>query len=271
MEQGPAKSRNYGQYCGLARALELIGERWALLIVRDLLVGPRRFSDLKTGLPRIPTNVLSARLKELELAGVIERRALPRPASAVVYELSAFGAQLEGIVLSLGRWGAQVLGEPRSEERVTPDSLVMALRSTFRPESARGLNATFQLHVADIVLHARVRGSKVEVAAGPAREPESDDRGGPRAALAAIRRAQPGPGQGQRRRARARPSQAVHAFRRGVPHRPQRTRAQGFLIFLWSPSAARAVPAFGAEARVWRAERPLSPSQPARRDLAGLA
>jgi DNA-binding HxlR family transcriptional regulator len=179
MEPGPTKTRNYGQYCGLARALELIGERWALLIVRDLLVGPRRFSDLKSGLPRIPTNVLSTRLKELELAGVLERRILLRPANAVVYELSAFGAQLESIVLSLGRWGAQLLGEPRSEERVTEDSLVMALRSTFRPESARGLNATFELHVGDIVLHARVRGSKVEVAAGAAQKPDLTIDAGP--------------------------------------------------------------------------------------------
>ena len=84
--------RSYGQFCGLSRALELIGERWALLIVRDLLVGPRRFTDLRRGLPRIPTNILSSRLRELEYAGVVRRRVLPRPATSVVYELTETAA-----------------------------------------------------------------------------------------------------------------------------------------------------------------------------------
>ena len=88
-------NRTYGQYCGLARALEIIGERWALLIVRDLLVGPRRFSDLRRGLTRIPSNILTARLKEMEQAGVVERRVLPRPAGSVVYELTGHGRGLE--------------------------------------------------------------------------------------------------------------------------------------------------------------------------------
>src|SRR5690242_11209558 len=108
-------SRGYGQYCGLARALELVGERWALLIIRDLLVGPRRFTDLRNGLPRIPTNVLSDRLKELERDGIVQRKILPRPASATVYELTAYGAQIEDAVMRLGTWGAQRLGE------ATPD------------------------------------------------------------------------------------------------------------------------------------------------------
>ncbi len=97
--------RAYGQYCGLARAVELVGERWALLIVRDLLVGPKRFTDLRRGLPRIPTNILSARLKELERSGIVQRRVLPRPAAGVVYELTAYGGELEEVVLRLGRWG----------------------------------------------------------------------------------------------------------------------------------------------------------------------
>ena len=105
-------------------------------------------------------------------AGVIERRILPRPSHAVVYELSAFGAQLESIVLALGRWGAQVLGEPRAEERVTSDSLVMALRSTFRPEAARGLAVSYELRVGEIVIHAQVRGSKVAVGAGSLPKPD---------------------------------------------------------------------------------------------------
>src|SRR5438105_10131964 len=140
-------ARTYGQFCGLARALELVGERWALLIVRDLLVGPRRFTDLRQGLPRIPTNVLSERLKELEHAGIVRRRALPRPAASVVYELTDYGSQLEEVVMKLGLWGAQALGEPRPDEIITTDSIVKALRPTFVPELARGLRTAYELRL----------------------------------------------------------------------------------------------------------------------------
>src|SRR5437763_13541599 len=100
-------SRSYDQFCGVARALDLVGERWALLLVRDLLLGPKRFTDLRRGLPGIGTNVLAARLKELERAGVIARRTLPPPAASVVYELTEYGRALEGPLLALGRWGAR--------------------------------------------------------------------------------------------------------------------------------------------------------------------
>jgi DNA-binding HxlR family transcriptional regulator len=160
-------ARTYGQFCGLARALELVGERWALLIVRDLLVGPRRFTDLRQGLPRIPTNVLSERLKELEHAGVVRRRVLPRPAASVVYELTDYGSQLDDAVMRLGLWGAQSLGEPGPNEIITPDSMTMALRSTFRPEAARGLNVRYELRLGEIVLHARVANGRLTVGEGP--------------------------------------------------------------------------------------------------------
>jgi len=158
--------RSYGQYCGIAHALELVGERWALLLVRDLLLGPKRFTDLRRGLPRIPSNVLSARLKELEQAGIVRRRVLPRPESGVVYELTEYGKELEDIVLRLGLWGAKSLGEPRPEDIVTPDSLLLALRALFRPESARGLKASYELRLGEIVVHARVDKGALEVAEG---------------------------------------------------------------------------------------------------------
>src|SRR5437868_7024460 len=139
-------ARTYGQFCGLARALELVGERWALLIVRDLLVGPRRFTDLRHGLPRIPTNVLSERLKELEQGGVVRRRVLPRPAASVVYELTEYGGGLGGVVQRLGLWGAQSLGEPRPGEIMTTDSMIMALRTTFVPAAAEGVHLRYELH-----------------------------------------------------------------------------------------------------------------------------
>ncbi len=145
----------------------MVGERWAMLIVRDLLVGPRRFSDLHRGLPGIPTNILSARLKELEQADIVRRRLLPRPAGSVVYELTGYGHDLEPAMLALGRWGAKSLGDVRPGETVTPDSLVVALRATFRPEAARGLDVGYELHVGPIVLGARIHGGNLEVAEGP--------------------------------------------------------------------------------------------------------
>ena len=165
-------SRRYGQYCGLARALELVGERWALLVVRDLLVGPRRFSDLRQGLPRIPTNVLSDRLKALEASGVVQRRVLPRPAASVVYELTAYGSQLEEVVMKLGLWGAQSLGEPRADEIMTTDSMIIALRSSFRSEAARGVRAAFELHLGEIVIHATVNDGSLQ--AGEGASPNAD-------------------------------------------------------------------------------------------------
>jgi DNA-binding HxlR family transcriptional regulator/putative sterol carrier protein len=159
--------RSYGQYCGIAYALETVGERWALLLIRDLILGPKRFTDLRRGLPRIPSNVLSARLKELEKAGVIRRKLLPRPSTGIVYELTEYGRGLEDIVLRLGLWGASSLGEPRPEDTVNVDSLMLALRATFRAEEARDLKAGYELRLGEIVIHARVDRGMLEVAEGP--------------------------------------------------------------------------------------------------------
>lgn len=126
-------ARDYGQYGGLARAVELVGERWALLILRDLLVGPRRYGELAAGLPRIPSNILAARLKELQAAGVIRRA--PR-ARMVIYELTPYGRELEPVVLALGAWGLASLRDPRDEQVITPDSLTMDLRSAFQQQVA---------------------------------------------------------------------------------------------------------------------------------------
>ena len=174
-----ARTRSHGQYCGLARALELVGERWALLIIRDLLVGPHRFTDLRQGLPRIPTNVLADRLKEHETNGIVRRRALPRPASAVVYELTEYGQQLEDAVKLLGLWGAQSLGEPRPDDIITSDSMVMALRSTFRPEAAQGVRAGYQLRLGPVMLHARIEDGAIAAGAGEMPNPDVVVESGP--------------------------------------------------------------------------------------------
>lgn len=153
-------ARSYGQYCGVTTAVELIGERWALLIVRDLLVGPRRYTDLKLGLPRIPTNVLSTRLKELQEGGVVRR--VPLLNCGLVYELTPYGRSFEPIMLALGRWGFQAMGDPEEGDVVTPDSLTMALRTAFRADAAA--DAEYELHVGDVALRASVRDGELRVA-----------------------------------------------------------------------------------------------------------
>lgn len=156
-----------------------MGERWALLIVRDLTVGPKRFSDLLRGLPGIPSNVLTARLRELEEAGILWRRLLPRPSGAIVYELTEVGQELEGPLISLGRWGAQRLGDPRPGEIVTEDSMAVALLSTFRPEAAARANVSFELRLGDIVVHAKVRNRKLTVGRGALSKPDLIIEAGP--------------------------------------------------------------------------------------------
>ena len=163
------KRRDYGQYCGLARALELVGERWALLIVRDLAVQPARFTDLLEGLPGIPTNVLSSRLKELETTGLVERRVAPAPGRGVVYALTPVGRGLEPAVDALGRWGTRQLGDPRPGEIVTPATLATALRAAFNPAEATGLEASWEIRVAgEPVVHAIVDDGRVQAGLGPA-------------------------------------------------------------------------------------------------------
>jgi DNA-binding HxlR family transcriptional regulator len=154
-------ARSYGQYCGVTTAVELVSERWALLIIRDLLVGPRRYTDLKQGLPKIPTNILSARLKELQESGVIRR--IPLARCGLVYELTEYGRELEPVVLALGQWGFRSMGEPKDDEIVTPDSLTMSLRTAFRPECASG-SLDFQIQVGAVELRARVSDGELKVA-----------------------------------------------------------------------------------------------------------
>ncbi|MET9634141.1 helix-turn-helix domain-containing protein [Lentzea sp. NPDC006480] len=162
------KRRDFGQYCGLARALELVGERWALLIVRDLTIRPRRYTDLQAGLPGIPTNVLATRLKELEQAGVVERRVAPAPQRGVVYALTPVGQELEPALLALGRWGAAQLGDPQPGDHVSAEGVTLNLRAAFRPAEAEGVTASFEIHARDIVLHAVLTDGKLESGVGPA-------------------------------------------------------------------------------------------------------
>ncbi|MFC4243631.1 winged helix-turn-helix transcriptional regulator [Gryllotalpicola reticulitermitis] len=157
-------ARDYGQYCGVTRAVELVGERWALLIIRDLLVGPRRYGELAAGLPRIPSNILAARLKELQAAGILRRVPHSR---VVIYELTPYGHELEPIVLALGSWGFKAMGDPRPEQIVTADSMTVTLRTAFRPQVAAELPSTaYATRFGAAELLVRVDGGALEVARG---------------------------------------------------------------------------------------------------------
>jgi DNA-binding HxlR family transcriptional regulator/putative sterol carrier protein len=163
-------TREYGQYCGLARALDLVGGRWSLLIVRELLDGPMRFTDLEEGLQSVPTNILSARLRELEDAGVIERTLLPRPSNAVVYGLTPYGKALEKTLLSLGLWGAQSLGRPPEGFASNLHSLTFPLRAMFQEPSVG--EHRFQIRTGDDSLNIGVSHGAVCFPNDPAFEPD---------------------------------------------------------------------------------------------------
>jgi DNA-binding HxlR family transcriptional regulator len=143
-----AVKRSYGEACRLAYALDLVGERWALLVVRELLLGPKRFTDLRVGLPHASPNILSERLRELEQTGVVHRRKLPPPAASQVYELTAWGRELEPVVTQLGVWGARSPVPPEHRE-IGPDSIVLALRSLFDTEAAGELEASYELLIGE--------------------------------------------------------------------------------------------------------------------------
>ncbi|MEX5717391.1 winged helix-turn-helix transcriptional regulator [Geodermatophilus maliterrae] len=166
-------TRSYGQFCGLARALEIIGERWAMLVVRDLILGPKRFPELQATLPRIPASLLAARLNELEQSGVVRRRVLGDLDAAVVYELTEYGNELDHIVLSLGLWGARSLNYPGPGDVFTLDAAVLSMYTTFRPEAAAGVQIVYQLnHVEDMVVHAVVDDGALKVDTGPHDAPD---------------------------------------------------------------------------------------------------
>ena len=165
-------TRGYGQFCGLARALDLVGGRWALLVVRDLLTGPKRFSELQAGLHGVPTNVLTSRLRELEEAGIVERRVQAHPGGGVAYALTEYGLELEEPVLRLGFWGAKTMGTPCEGDFISVDSLALALRGAFRPDRARGPQRVYELRIDGKPLRVAVKSGRVSVPAESPKEPD---------------------------------------------------------------------------------------------------
>jgi DNA-binding HxlR family transcriptional regulator len=165
-------TRSYRQYCGVARALDIVGERWALLIVRELVLGPKRFTDLRHGLPGIATNVLTQRLKEMERDGIIARRVLPPPAASTVYELTEYGREFEPIMLRLGAWGAKTLGERPPGFTLNGEWLMVAMKAMFQPEAATGVEATIGIVFEDGAFTVRLGDGSLDVEPGRPANPD---------------------------------------------------------------------------------------------------
>ena len=164
-------TRRYGDGCSSAHALDLVGERWALLIVRDLLFGPKRFTDLHAGLSQSSPNVLTQRLRELEDAGIVRRRRLPPPVSANVYELTEWGAALEPILMGLQQWGA---ASPsfRHDVPVGCDAAMLALKNTFDPAAARSVRIVAEVRFARDTFRLTVDDGTIDIGRGPALRPD---------------------------------------------------------------------------------------------------
>jgi DNA-binding HxlR family transcriptional regulator len=173
--------RSYGQYCPLAKALDVIGGRWTLLLVRELIGGPRRFKDLLDGLPGIGTNLLSDRLRELQETGVIEKRTLPPPAGSTVYELTERGRTLVPIAVRLAQWGFPLMGELTAEEEFRVHWFMTGAKSAFRPEAAEGVRLVCEMRASESdVAHFRIEDGALDIFHGPAYEPDLALSGEPR-------------------------------------------------------------------------------------------
>ena len=171
MPKAESPRKSYEQYCAVARALDVVGERWTLLIVRDLLMGPKRYTDLRVGLPGIATDILTARLRTLEEAGLVRRRNLPPPAPATIYELTETGSRLGPAILALGQVGLATLGSPQPGEDVRPERLVVGLRVSFRREEFADLTETYKLVINDEPFTVEVSDGVVDTRPGGASSP----------------------------------------------------------------------------------------------------
>lgn len=163
--------RSYSQFCPAAKALDVIGERWTLLVVRELLLGPRRFTDLLGALPGLGTSLLTSRLKHLEAAGVIRREQLPPPAASWVYQITEAGLGVALVVKALADWGTRLLDAPSPEEAVRACWLALPLAISAPADAVAGVRETYQVHVGDEVLHIVLTGTGARARAGAAPSP----------------------------------------------------------------------------------------------------
>jgi DNA-binding HxlR family transcriptional regulator/putative sterol carrier protein len=163
--------RSYEQWCAVARAMDIVGERWTILIVRDLLVGAKRYTDLLQGLPGIGTNLLAQRLHELEAEGVVERIVLPPPVATTVYRLTPVGEALRPIVHALGRWGFRFLGSPRPGEAFLADPFFLSLHASYRPGAVK--RGVWRLNVDGRVFEVRIEDGACTVTQGSLSDPDA--------------------------------------------------------------------------------------------------
>lgn len=164
--------RSYNQYCSIAYALDVVGERWTLLVVRELLTGPKRFTDLLNNLPGIGTNLLSARLKHLEEWDIIERQSLPAPAASTVYILTELGCGLESVITPLWKWGSRVQSPRREEDQFRPGWMLLAMKYVFRPDRAEGVHEAYEFRIGKEVFHSRIDDGVIETKQGYAEHPD---------------------------------------------------------------------------------------------------
>jgi DNA-binding HxlR family transcriptional regulator len=163
-------SKRYDQYCPIAHALCAVGERWSLLVVRELIEGPKRYTDLSAGLPGVSTNILATRLRELEQSGIIRKRKLPPPAASTVYELTEYGAELEEVVYAMARWGVRTLGPPGPDDDLESDWGLNAFRALYNPSCANDLRGTYVLRISDDTFTVSLSDGRVGVELGAAEE-----------------------------------------------------------------------------------------------------
>jgi DNA-binding HxlR family transcriptional regulator len=180
-----AVKRRYDDGCGMAHALELVGERWALLVVRELLLGPRRFSDLRASLPGISPNVLTERLAELGAAGILRHCRLPPPISTAAYDLTDWGRELEPVIRDIGRWAARSPRKPPGLP-MSVNSIVLSFRTMFSAEAARGFAARLAIVLAGQAFRAEVSAAGFRIAPGEAEAPDARLQGDPNAVAAVV-------------------------------------------------------------------------------------
>lgn len=161
--------RSYGDPCGVARGLDIIGERWALLVIRDLLLGPKRFNDLHAGLSGVSPNVLTQRLRDLTEHGVVRRRDLPPPTRVRLYELTDWGRALEPLILHLGRWGSQTATAP--DGLLGIDSILLSIKAGFDPAQATHLHGSYELHIDADTYFIEVTGDSLHLSRDSAPKP----------------------------------------------------------------------------------------------------
>ena len=157
--------RRYDDACGTAHALDLVGERWALLVIRELMLGPKRFGDIRADLPGISANTLTQRLEGLEAIGLVRRRRLPPPASAQVYELTDWGYEAEPIIQTLGRWATRSPGHDPSLP-LSATSLMLSFRTMFAPDRAKGLKARIGFRIGAETFLVAIAGGRIQAGRG---------------------------------------------------------------------------------------------------------